>query len=119
MVKVRVMTSYLSSLVSDTAPGVALVFIAVIAAVPPYQIVCQSTRGRARSAIGYLLGLGAGLAATIALGVVAGASADTSAIGAAGLLASFFAPFAGLARGKWQSTRRPPRRRSVAEGIPR
>jgi hypothetical protein len=112
------MSSYLSGLLSDTAPGLALALVAFLAAVPPYHVVCQSARGRARSAIGYLLGLGAGLAATIAFAMALGPHGDAAAIGAAGLLASFFAPFAGIARAKWRGKRRPLRRRkAMVEGI--
>jgi hypothetical protein len=111
------MPSYLAGLASDTAPGLALVAIALAAAIPPYLITSHSTRGRARSAIGYLLGLGAGLIATVLLAAVAGAGTDIEAMALAGLAAAFFAPFAGLARGKWQARRRPVRRKTVPAGF--
>lgn len=107
------MTTYLAGLVSDTAPGLALVIVALAAATPPYMIVTQSAHGRARSAIGYLLGMGAGLVATVVLANVAAAEASGDAVATAGLLAAFFAPFAGLVRGKWHGVKRPVRRKQV------
>ena len=91
------MHSYVSSFVSDVSPGLALALVALLAAVPPYLALCQSARGRARSAVGYLLGLATGLAATVVSVVALRAHADAQAIVAAGFLASFFSPFVGNA----------------------
>lgn len=113
------MHSYVSSLVSDVSPGLALALVALLAAVPPYFALCQSARGRARSAVGYLLGLATGLAATVVSVVALRAHADAQAIVAAGFLASFFSPFAGMLRAKWRRKGRPSRRRTVAEGFSR
>lgn len=109
------MHSYVSSLLSDVSPGVTLALVALLAAMPPYLALCQTGRGRARSAIGYLMGLGSGLAATIVLATTLGAHADAQAIVGAGLTASFFSPFAGMLRAKWRRKPRP-RRRTVVEG---
>ena len=113
------MHSYVSSLVSDVSPGLALAVVALLAAVPPYLALCQSARGRARSAVGYRLGLATGLAATVVSVVALRAHADAQAIVAAGFLASFFSPFVGMLRAKWRRKGRPARRRTVAEGFSR
>ena len=113
------MHSYVSSSVSDVSPGLALAVVALLAAVPPYLALCQSARGRARSAVGYLLGLATGLAATVVSVVALRAHADAQAIVAAGFLASFFSPFVGMLRAKWRRKGRPARRRTVAEGFSR
>ncbi len=113
------MHSYVSSLLGDVSPGIVLAAVALLAAAPPYLALCQSSRGRARSAIGYLLGFGAGLAATVVCATTLGAHADTEAIVAAGFLASFFSPFLGLLRAKWRRKSRPVRRRTVVEGFSR
>jgi hypothetical protein len=113
------MHSYVSGLLGDISPGVVLAAVAFLAAAPPYLALCQSSRGRARSAIGYLLGFAAGLAATVVCARTLGAHADTEAIIAAGFLASFFSPFLGLLRAKWQRKGRPVRRKSIVEGYSR
>lgn len=109
------MHSYVSSLVSDVSPGLALAVVAFLAATPAYLALCQSSRGRARSAISYLLGLAAGLAGTAVSVVALGNYTDVQAVAAAGLAASFFSPFLGMIRAKWQRKPRP-RRRTVIEG---
>ena len=113
------MHGYVSSLVSEVSPGIALAVVAFLAAVPPYLALSQTNRGRARSAIAYLLGLGAGLAATVVSVATLRAHADTQAIVAAGFLASFFSPFFGMLRAKWQRKGRPPRRKTIIEGYSR
>ena len=110
------MHSYVSNLLTDVSPGVVLALIAFLAAAPPYLTMCQSARGRARSAIGYLLGLAAGLSATVVSVITLRAYADAQAVAAAGLTASFFSPFVGMLRAKWQRKKRPTRRRAVVEG---
>lgn len=112
------MHSYVSSLLGDVSPGLALALVAFLAAVPPYLALSQSARGRARSAVSYLLGLAAGLATTVGSVIALGAHADAQAIVAAGLMASFFSPFLGMLRAKWQRKGRPARRKTVAEGFP-
>jgi hypothetical protein len=113
------MHSYVSSLVSELSPGLALALVAFLAAALPYLALSQTTRGRARSAIAYLLGLAAGLAATVASVAVVSAHGDAQAIVAGGLTASFFSPFFGMLRAKWHRKSRPARRKTVMEGFSR
>src|SRR5262245_24480601 len=103
------MNSYWSSLAVETSPGLTLALVAFLAALPPYNVLRQRGRGRARSAIAYLMGLAAGLACTVVLALVLRRLADPAAVIGAGLLAAFFAPFIGMARAKWERPRRPPR----------
>jgi uncharacterized membrane protein YedE/YeeE len=103
------MNSYWSSLAVETSPGLALALVAFLAALPPYGVLRQRGRGRARSAVAYLLGLAAGLASTIVLTVLLKRFVDPAAIVGAGLLAAFFAPFVGMVRAKWERPRRPAR----------
>lgn len=84
----------------------------MVAVVPPYVVLRRSHRGRARSAVSYLCGLAAGLAATVFLAALLDTFTDTDAVIAAGLLSSFVGPFLGLARAKWEGPRR--KSRSVA-----
>ena len=107
----RVVLDHLSSsLVVDTAPGVALLLIGFIAAAPAYSLVRQSQRGRARSAIAYLSGFLSGLLVTVVLLQLGHALVEPDAIIGPGLFSSFFCPFAGIARAKWQGPRKRPRR---------
>jgi hypothetical protein len=104
------MNSYDASLLGDVAPGLTAVSAALLAAFLPYLIMYQSRRGRARSAIAYILGFFAGLAATALLtGTIGQQVPDNASIVSAGVLASFFAPFAGMLRAR---LKRPPRRQS-------
>ena len=97
----------------EAIPGIALVWVAVMAAIPADRIVGRSRRGRARSAIAYLTGFGAGLAMTLVLaGIVASMSEDCPEIATLGLLGSFLGPFMGIGRASW---RRPARRNRPAE----
>jgi hypothetical protein len=95
-----------SSLVVDTAPGVALLLIGLIAAAPAYALVRQSQRGRARSAIAYLTGFLSGLLATTVLLQLGNVLVEPDAIAGPGLFSSFFCPFLGIARAKWQGPRK-------------
>jgi hypothetical protein len=110
------MHSFVSSMLGDVSPGLVLALVALLAAVPPYLALCQSSRGRARSAVGYLLGLFSGLVATVVAAVALRDHADPEAVVAAGLTASFFSPFVGMVRAKWQRKKRPIRRRTFVEG---
>jgi hypothetical protein len=112
------MHGYVSSLVGELSPGLVLGLTALLAATPPYLTLCQTTRGRARSAIAYLTGLCAGLAGTVVAVATLQATADADAVVAAGLIGSFFAPFAGMLRAKWRRKPRP-RRKAMAEGFSR
>jgi hypothetical protein len=97
----------------ETFPGIALVWITVMAALPAAKIVGRSRHGRARAAVAYLAGFGAGLVMTFALaGIVASMSEDSAELGTLGLLGSFLGPFLGMGRASW---RRSPRRRKAPE----
>ena len=106
--KVSVMDSYYAGLLIDLAPGLTIVSVALLAALPPYLIMHQSRHGRARSSIAYILGFFAGLAATGLIVAAAGPRLpDVAAILSPGVLAAFFAPFGGMLRAR---LRRPVRR---------
>jgi hypothetical protein len=114
---VGVMNSYYANLFVDVVPGLAVVSVALLAALPPYRVMCQSSHGRARGAIAYILGFFAGLAATFLIAGTVGAQAsDHTPILAGGLLASFFAPFGGMLRGR---LRRPVRRQARGQAYSR
>ena len=99
----------------EAIPGIALVWITVMAAMPADRIVGRSRHGRARSAIAYLTGFGAGLATTVALGgIVASMSEDSAELGTLGLLGSFLGPFVGIGRASW---RRPARRSRTSSDL--
>ena len=100
------MPGHWSSLVVDTAPGVALLLTGLIAAAPAYVLVRQSQRGRARSAIAYLSGFTSGLLATVVLLQLGHVLVEPDAIAGPGLLSSFFCPFLGIARAKWEGPRK-------------
>ncbi|HEU4377409.1 MAG TPA: hypothetical protein VFR73_02470 [Hyphomicrobiaceae bacterium] len=109
------MDSYYAGLLIDVAPGLTIVSVALLAALPPYLIMYQSRRGRARASIAYILGFFAGLATTGLIIVTAGPRVpDVAAILSAGILAAFFAPFGGMLRAR---LRRPPRRASRAHAL--
>lgn len=98
------------NVVMDAAPAVTVALAAVAAAWPAYATLRRAKPGRARSAIAYLLGFFAGLAATWAMLAFAGGRAlEPAAIVTGGLLASFIGPFIGLLHAK---LRGPMRRRS-------
>lgn len=106
------MHSHWWSFVADVSPGVALALVGLVAAVPAYVLLRQSSRGRARSAVSYLCGLAAGLAATMFLAALLDTFTDADSLAAAGLLSSFVCPFLGMARAKWEGPRK--KSRSVA-----
>ena len=96
-------------------PGLALVWVAVMAAIPAHVIVRQSRRGRARTAIAYLAGFGAGLVMTLALGVIVASFRDDSPeVVPLGIFGAFVGPFIGMARAAWL---RPTRRTSRDAGV--
>ena len=112
-----VMHSKYAGLLVDVAPGLTIVSAALLAALPPYLLMHQSRRGRARSAISYILGFFAGLAITALMIRIAGPlGADTSALLGAGVLAAFFAPFVGMLRAR---LRRAPRRQARSHAFAR
>ena len=95
---------------SDLLPAVVFWLVAVLAAAPAFIIVRQGKRGRARSAIAYLAGFFAGLAATLALALTAAnLIASESPLFNAGVTAAFLGPFTGIVHAK---LRRSARRRT-------
>jgi hypothetical protein len=108
------MDAYGSNFVAEVAPGLVIVGVTLVAGVPPYKLLRRFTRGRARTAIGYLVGLFTGLAATTALAMALLPFADASAVGEAGVFGALFGPFVGLARGRWTAPRRVRRRAAWA-----
>jgi hypothetical protein len=98
------MREYWAGFAADILPGVALILVGALSALPAHRIVRHQRRGRARSAIGYLSGFALGLSMSVLLSLKAGAPEEP------GLLAAFFGPFVGMARAKWQRPQRRPRR---------
>ena len=82
---------------SDLVPIGIVLLVAAIAALAAYVAQRRATPDRTRDAMAYQLGFLAGLAATLCLATVLALflTADTPAA-QAGVLASFFAPFAGM-----------------------
>jgi hypothetical protein len=99
--------------IGDAVPGLVLVLVLAMAAIPAERIVSSSRRGRARTAVAYLTGFGAGLATTFAVGVVASLRDDAYPIGGLGILGSFVGPFVGVGSAWFY---RPTRRRHRATG---
>ena len=92
----------------DAAPVVTVILAALVSAWPAYAILLRAKHGRARSAIGYLVGFFAGLGVTAVLAaLIAPLAAEATPVPVAGLLASFIGPFIGLLHAK---LRGPPRR---------
>ena len=109
----------MSNVVVDVAPAVTVALAAFVAAWPAYAILRRAKPGRARSAIGYLVGFFAGLAATWVMVGLAGARApEPGTIVTAGMLASFIAPFIGLMHAKLRGPARRRGRRFDAAGRP-
>jgi len=102
------MHTYLSSMTSETSPGLVLAVAAVLASVASYSLLRHGSRGRARSALSYLCGLAAGLAATTSCMAFLQPYADPAVMLGPGVLGSFFGPFVGMLRAKWEG---PPKRR--------
>ena len=95
----------------SVVPGVVLVCVMGAAAAPAYVTLRASRRGRARSAVAYLSGFFVGIATTVLVFVLlrAAVTEGVPQIGHIGLVASFWGPFFGMGRAKWQR----PHRRSV------
>ena len=113
------MDSYWLSLAVDTSPGLTLAMVAFLAALPPYTLLRKSSRGRARSAVAYLLGFAIGLASTALFAVFLRRAVDPATIIGAGLFGAFFAPFVGMARAKWERPRRPARNPALVRNFSR
>ena len=90
--------------VADVLPGVTLILVGSLSALPAYRIVRRQRPGRARSAIGYLSGFAVGGLTIVLLSSMAGP------VHGSGLVGAFFGPFIGMARAKWKRPRRRPRR---------
>jgi hypothetical protein len=88
----------------DVLPGVTLIIVGALAALPAYKILRRHRRGRACSAIGYLSGFALGVWTTVLLSLIVGAVEEP------GLVGAFFGPFAGIARAKWERPQRRPRK---------
>lgn len=106
------MHTYLSSMTSETSPGLVLAVAAVLASVASYGLLRHAGRGRARSALSYLCGLAAGLAATTSCMALLQPYADPAVLFGPGVLGAFFGPFLGMLRAKWEG---PPKRRRRAD----
>jgi hypothetical protein len=102
------------SFVAEAAPGVTLSLVGFIAAAPAYVLVRQSERGRARTAIAYLCGLSLGLFATVLLSRLLHWFVEPDAVVGPGVFSSFFFPFVGIARAKWERPRKRSRRAAMA-----
>jgi len=111
--KVGAVSSQWWRFVAEISPGLTLSLAGFLAAFAPYALLRQFGRGRARSAIAFLSGLAAGLALTVVLAIVFRALGKPSIIAEAGLFGSFFGPFAGMARAKWERPARRARRPAV------
>src|SRR5262245_38785372 len=104
---------------SDLVPAVTFWLVALVATVPAFMIVRRSKRGRARSAIAYLAGFFAGLAASVGLALAAPTLAGFEGpLLNAGVTAAFLGPFTGIVHAKLRRSGR--RRPKWAEaGAPR
>ena len=86
----------------EAIPGFAVVWVALVAALPARAIMLQSRRGRARSAVAYLAGLGAGLVMALVIGIGVGFfKVRIPTLMPLALFAAFAGPFVGLARAVW------------------
>ena len=112
---------YNSIVVSDFAPVAVVALVAVIAALPAYITLRRAKRGRARSAVAYLMGFFAGLLATAALAAALQPfAAEATPVAVVGMIASFVGPFVGMAHAKLREpVRRKPRSDGLQWGFPR
>jgi hypothetical protein len=94
-------------IIRDAVPGLVLVLVLAVAALPAERIAGSSTRGRARTAVAYLAGFGSGLITSALVATFAALRSDPQPLGALTLLGSFVGPFVGLASAWWS----PPKRR--------
>jgi hypothetical protein len=92
---------YRADLLAEVVPGAMLVACAFVAALPAFRLLRMSASGRARSAVAWIFGFLAGLAAAVLLSITIGEGADPNAsVGASGLLGSFLGPFIGIVHAK-------------------
>jgi len=87
----------------EVAPGVALVWVSMAAAIPARLMLRASGRGRARSAIAYLSGFFVGIGTSVLLCLLLGTVVPDEAprIETAGLIGALLGPLLGMARAKW------------------
>ena len=85
-------------IIRDAVPGLVLVFVLAMAALPAERIAASSTRGRARTAVAYLAGFGRWAHYQRVVATFAALRRDPQALGALALLGSFVGPFVGLVR---------------------
>ena len=97
-------------IIRDAVPGLVLVLVLVMAALPAERIAASSTRGRARTAVAYLAGFGSGLLISVFVGTFAGLRRDPQPLSALCLMGSFVGPFFGLASASFHRPRRRRRR---------
>jgi len=112
---------YHADFVAEVVPGLVLVASAFLAALPAFRVVRKPTRGRARSAMAWVLGFVVGVFATMLFSITIGDVANSDApVAGSGLLGAFFGPFIGILHGKWcgpiKRRRRP---LELSEGAPR
>jgi hypothetical protein len=91
----------------EALPGLVLVLVTAVSAVLSGLILSRAKRGRARTAIAYLVGFAAGLACTVATTVWLGVGSEHARLGSFGLAGACAGPFIGMAFAK---LRRPTRR---------
>ena len=110
------MVMHNASMVSDLTALATVALVALLAAWPAHTVLRRAKRGRARSAVAYLLGFLAGVAATMAAVTMLGPWAGEEApIALAGMLAAFVGPFVGIAHGKLLAPARRSARRAGME----
>jgi hypothetical protein len=97
-------------IIRDAVPGLVLVLVLAVAALPAERIAGSSTRGRARTAVAYLAGFGSGLFTSALVATFAALRSDPQPLGALTLLGSFVGPFVGLASASFHRPRRRQRR---------
>ena len=98
---------------ADHASALLAVVVGVIAALPAYSFTHRSGRGRARSAIAYLSGLGIGIVAAVVIFQVLQTLALNMTFGEAALAGSFFGPFIGIVWGAWVRSGRKKRNKAA------
>ena len=92
---------YRTGFPADVLPGLMLIATAYTAALAAFRIVRQSGRGRARSAIAWIVGFGSGLLTLLVLSVAAATINLRGSVSGEGLLGSFVGPFIGIGHAKW------------------
>jgi hypothetical protein len=92
---------YRAGLLAEVVPGAMLIACAFVAALPAFRVLRMSASGRARSAVAWILGFLAGLAAAVSLSIAIGEVAGPNgSVGASALLGCFLGPFIGIVHAK-------------------